>query len=152
MSSDSKRQFEAGPSDQGHGAAAAPHRLLQRNFSYNTFTPPPSTPTLGEPSDPWRSSLPPSRTRTPDLNALQTRLEGYPILEAIEIDTARVDETEGLIGDKDEERADEGGPSGIGRRWLGDEGDEWSNGSGSDAEGSTMSVGVSKVKAAQAVW
>jgi hypothetical protein len=72
------------------------------------------------------------------------------------VDHVRAEETHGLIGDKDEERADDGGGAGPSRRWLGDDGDEWSNdsgsGFGSDAEGSTMSVGVSKVKAAQAVW
>ena len=130
-----------------------PPRVLPRTFSYNTFTPPPSTPTLGESSssNPWRLSLPPSRSRTPDLSGLANTntnaIEGYgnPIMEAV--DPARPGEMEGLMGYKDEEEAG----------MLGDgDGDEWSNGSasasGSEAEGSTMSSGVGKVKAAQAVW
>jgi hypothetical protein len=128
-----------------------PPRVLPRTFSYNTFTPPPSTPTLGESSasaNPWRLSLPPSRSRTPDLsgiaNANTNAIEGYgnPIMEAV--DPARPGEMEGLMGYKDEERAIDGDG----------EGDDWGSvsGSGSEAEGSTMSSGVGKVKAAQAVW
>jgi hypothetical protein len=51
-------------------------------------------------------------------------------------------ETDGLM--KDEDRIEEGLSPG---RWEGD--DEWSSAS---EEGSTMSTGVGKVKAAQAVW
>jgi hypothetical protein len=60
------------------------------------------------------------------------------------VDPARPGEMEGLMGYKDEERATDGDG----------EGDDWgsASGSGSDAEGSTMSSGVGKVKAAQAVW
>jgi hypothetical protein len=112
--------------DQNTQFTGLPPRALPRTFSYNTFTPPPSTPTLGESSkDPWRLSLPPTRTHTPDL-------AGSLIVE----------EREGLM--KDEDRIEEGLSLG---RWEGE--DDWS--SGSEA-GSTMSTGVGKVKAAQAVW
>jgi len=109
-----------------------PPRVLPRTFSYNTFTPPPSTPTLGESSNnPWRLSLPPTRSQTPDIAALNNA-----IVEARE-------EREELM--KNEDRIEEGLSP---RAW---QEDEWSNGSDSE-EGSTMSTGVGKVKAAQAVW
>jgi hypothetical protein len=105
-----------------------PPRVLPRTFSYNTFTPPPSTPTLGESSNnPWRLSLPPTRSQTPDLVALNNA-----IVEARE-------EREELM--KDEDRIEEGLSPGTWQE------DGWSSGSGSE-EGSTMSTGVGKVKAA----
>jgi len=111
-------------SDQNPQYTGLPPRVLPRTFSYNTFTPPPSTPTLGESSsNPWRLSLPPSRVQTPDL-------AGPSIFES------RQEEMEGLM--KDENRVEEGLSPGS----------DWS----SSEEGSTMSTGVGKVKAAQAVW
>lgn len=119
--------------DQQHPQfTGLPPRVLPRTFSYNTFTPTPSTPTLGESStNPWRLSLPPTRSQTPDLTALNNA-----IVEARE-------EREELM--KDEDRIEDGLSPG---RW---QDDEWSSSSGSE-EGSTMSTGVGKVKAAQAVW
>lgn len=137
-----------------------PPRLLPRNFSYNTFTPPPSTPTLGEPSDPWKTttsthtnnnSVAPSRARTPDLAGINERFEGYPIMDAV--DPARGEETVGLI--KDEERGESSQGRDTRSRWsddeFSDEGDYLSPGQSEDGA-STVSAGISKVKAAQAVW
>lgn len=153
-----------------------PPRILPRNFSYNTFTPPPSTPTLnpieGSSHDPWsRNSAAPSRTRTPDLslsgigetsnetvngngNGNGNRLEGYPIVDAV--DPSREEETLGLM--KNEDRGgsssrDDGSGGGRGR-WsdeFSENGDLLSPGDSEDGA-SMMSAGVSRVKAAQAVW
>jgi hypothetical protein len=66
------------------------------------------------------------------------------------VDPARRDEAQGLMGKEEDPEEGRGGPS----RWRGRLGEEedWSEESRSEDGRSTMSVGVSKVKAAQAVW
>ena len=140
-----------------------PPRILPRNFSYNTFTPPPSTPTLtgqGESShDPWaRVSAAPSRTRTPDLagsGESGARVGGYPIMDAV--DPARQEETLGLMKDEDRgegSRSRSRSRSSTRGRWSDEfsaDGDLLSPVDSEDGA-SMMSAGVSRVKAAQAVW
>ena len=85
-------------------------------------------------------------------NGNGTRFEGYPIMDAV--DPARQEETLGLM--KHEDRGgsssrDDGGARGRWSDEFSENGDLLSPGDSEDGA-SMMSAGVSRVKAAQAVW
>jgi hypothetical protein len=80
----------------------------------------------------------------------ESRFEGYPIMDAV--DPARGEETLGLM--KNEERGESSSNRDGSRRWsdeFSESGDLLSPGDSEDGA-SMMSAGVSRVKAAQAVW